>query len=214
MAKAQLTLPETAAMMRHVAAGIEANQHVLSEADQVIGDGDHGSGMARGFEAVRAKLASETFTSLDQLFKTVGTTLMATMGGASGAVFGTLFRGGAKNLGGQTAFTSDALSRMLLDGLQAVQERGKAKVGDKTMVDALEPAALKAQEMAGAPLHESLPAVAEAARQGMEYTKTIVATMGRAKTLAERSLGHPDPGAVSTHLIFQFMAEYVAGLEM
>jgi dihydroxyacetone kinase-like protein len=162
---------------------------------------------------VRGKLAAESFASLDQLFKTVGMTLMGTMGGASGAVFGTLFRGGAKNLAGQTAFTSESLAMLLMDGLQAVKERGKAKVGDKTMVDALEPAALKAKELAAAPLDESLPAVAEAARQGMEYTKTIVATMGRAKTLGERTIGHPDPGAVSTYLIIHFVAEYVAQSE-
>lgn len=213
MGKSQLTLPETIAMLNDVAAGIEASKDILTDADIAIGDGDHGMGMARGFEAVRGKLAVESFASLDQLFKTVGMTLMGTMGGASGAIFGTLFRGGAKNLANQTAFTSDSLARLLADGLQAIKDRGKAKVGDKTMVDALEPAALKAKELAAAPLDESLTAAAEAARQGMEYTKTIVATLGRAKTLGERTIGHPDPGAVSTYLILKLMAEYVTRSE-
>lgn len=99
---------------------------------------------------------------------------------------------------------------MLVDGLQAVKERGKAKPGDKTMVDSLAPAAMKSREMVSAPLAEALKAVAEAARQGMEKTKELVATTGKAKTLGERSLGHPDPGAVSTYLILKFMAEYVS----
>ena len=209
MGKSQLSLAETVAKLNHVAVGIEASKDILTEADIAIGDGDHGIGMARGFEAVRGKLATESFTSLDQLFKTVGTTLMGTMGGASGAIFGTLFRGGSKQLVNQTVFTSESLALLLGDGLQAIKERGKAKVGDKTMVDALEPAALKAKELSAAPLDDALPAAAEAARQGMEYTKTIVATMGRAKTLGERALGHPDPGAVSMSLILNYMAEYV-----
>lgn len=99
---------------------------------------------------------------------------------------------------------------MLVDGLEAVKERGKAKPGDKTMVDSLAPAAIKSKEMVSAPLAEALKAVAEAARQGMEKTKELVATTGKAKTLGERSLGHPDPGAVSTYLILKFMAEYVS----
>lgn len=213
MGKSQLSLNETVAMLNHVAAGIEASKDQLTEADIAIGDGDHGMGMARGFEAVRGKLAAESFTSLDQLFKTVGMTLMGTMGGASGAIFGTLFRGGSKNLANQTVFTSESLALLLGDGLNAIKERGKAKVGDKTMVDALEPAAMKAQACVSAPLDESLPVVAEAAQQGMEYTKTIVATLGRAKTLGERALGHPDPGAVSMYLILNYMAEYVTQSE-
>lgn len=106
-------------------------------------------------------------------------------------------------------FDSQALSHILSDGLAAVKQRGKAQAGDKTMVDALEPAALKAQEVTSAPLDGALPAVTEAAREGMEKTKDMVAAIGKAKTLGQRSLGHPDPGAVSTYLILKFMTEYV-----
>jgi len=131
------------------------------------------------------------------------------VGGAAGAIFGTFFRGGAKDLGNSTSLDSSALSRMLIDGLEAVRQRGGAKVGDKTMVDALQPAATKSEDMNSAPLSESLPAVAGAAEQGMEKTKEMTASIGKAKTLGERSLGHADPGAISTYLILKFMTEFV-----
>ena len=210
MARQSLTLEETKQMLLHVCRGMQASTDLLSEADRAIGDGDHGVGMARGFEAVQQKLMGQPTASIDELFKTVGTALLTSIGGASGAVFGTLFRGGAKNLAGRPAFDSAALSSLLSDGLRAVQERGKANVGDKTMVDALAPAAVSAQAMATTPLDQALPAAAEAARLGMEQTKQMIAAIGKAKTLGERSLGHPDPGAVSTYLMLKFMAEVVS----
>ncbi|HML20265.1 MAG TPA: dihydroxyacetone kinase subunit DhaL [Aggregatilinea sp.] len=182
----------------------------LTQADQAIGDGDHGIGMARGFEAVRQKLEAGSFTALDELFKTTGMTLITSIGGASGIIFGTWFRGGAKNLGGVAVLDAQGFSTWLVDGLAAVKERGKTKAGDKTMVDALEPAALKSAQVASAPLTEALAAAAEAARVGMEATKEMVASVGRAKSLGERSLGHPDPGAVSTYLILKTMYDFVA----
>lgn len=197
-------------MLLHVSKRMMESKDVLTQADKAIGDGDHGVGMARGFEAVAQKLAGDASASVGDLLAAVGAALMASVGGASGAVFGTLFRGGAKNLKGAAVLDSHALSLLLLDGLAAVQQRGKAKVGDKTMVDALTPAVSRAKEMEGAPIHESLPAVAGAARAGMEATKPLVASVGKAKTLGERAVGHPDPGAVSVSLILQFMAEFVA----
>jgi dihydroxyacetone kinase-like protein len=211
MGKSQLNLQGTRDMFIHLSDRMVESKDLLTQADKAIGDGDHGVGMARGFEAVRLKLEDTTFTALDELLKGVGMALMSSVGGAAGAVFGTFFRGGAKRVGGREVFDSEALSFMLLDGLQAVQDRGQAKPGDKTMVDALEPAALKSQELASAPLDECLVAVTEAAREGMEATKDMVASVGKAKTLGERSLGHPDPGAVSTYLILKFMTEYVIG---
>jgi len=209
MGKPQLTLPETKEMVLHCCQRMEESKDLLTQADKAIGDGDHGVGMARGFEAVRQKVASQEFSALDQLFETVGTTLLTSVGGAAGAIFGTLFRGGASNLGDRQVFDSAALAAMLSDGLQAVQARGQASAGDKTMVDALQPAALKADELSSAPLDETLVSVTEAARQGMEQTKDMVARIGKAKTLGERSLGHPDPGALSTYLLLKHMMEYV-----
>jgi len=209
MGKPQLTLAETKGMVLYSCQKMEESKDLLTQADKAIGDGDHGVGMARGFEAVRQKMESQEFSALDQLFKTVGTTLLTSVGGAAGAIFGTLFRGGARNLGDRQIFDSAALAVMLSDGLQAVQARGQAGPGDKTMVDALQPAGLKADELSSAPLDETLVLVTEAARQGMEQTKDMVARMGKAKTLGKRSLGHPDPGALSTYLILKYMTEYV-----
>ncbi len=212
MGKSQLTVEETRDMFVYVSRKMEESKDLLTQADKAIGDGDHGVGMARGFEVARQKLEEQSFETIGDLFKSIGMALMTSIGGAAGAVFGTLFRGGGKNLSGKHEFDSETLSQMLLDGLQAVKDRGKAKPGDKTMVDALEPAALKSKAMVSAPLDEALTAVAEAARQGMEKTKEMVATTGKAKTLGERSLGHSDPGSVSTHLILKSMMEYTEGL--
>jgi dihydroxyacetone kinase-like protein len=211
MTKTQLSLGETQEMFIHLADRMVESKDLLTQADKAIGDGDHGVGMARGFETVRHKLEEGTFNSLEEMLKGIGMALLTSAGGAAGAVFGTFFRGGAKRLGDRVVFDSEALSFVLLDGLEAVRARGKAEPGDKTMVDALEPAALKSQELASVPLDESLAAVTEAAREGMEATKDMVAAVGKAKTLGERSLGHPDPGAVSTYLILKYMTEYVAG---
>jgi dihydroxyacetone kinase-like protein len=210
MAKSQLTVEQARDMFVYVSKRVEESRDRLTQADKAIGDGDHGVGMARGFGAVRKKLEGQSFETIDELLKSIGMALMTSIGGAAGAVFGTLFRGGAKNLAGKAVFESETLSQMLLDGLEAVRDRGQAKPGDKTMVDALEPAALKAKEFVSAPLDEALAAVAEAARQGMEKTKQMVATVGKAKSLGERSLGHADPGAVSTHLILEAMREFTA----
>jgi dihydroxyacetone kinase-like protein len=211
MARASLSLAEAKEMFIHVSRGMVEAKDLLTQADKAIGDGDHGVGMARGFEAVEQKLAGQDFAALDDLLKAVGTALLMSIGGAAGAVFGTLFRGGAEQLADEHVLDSQALSAMLSDGLRAVKQRGGAKPGDKTMVDALEPAAARARELVSAPLAENLVAVTEAARLGMESTKEMVAAVGKAKTLGERSLGHPDPGAVSMHLILKLMAEYVSG---
>jgi dihydroxyacetone kinase-like protein len=208
---ADLDLEGLRAMMLHVAQGIEASVDHLSELDRAIGDGDHGIGMGRGFEAVRGALEAKTFESVGKLFQAVGTTLMMSIGGAAGAIFGTLFRGGAAKLLEEKRFTSAALARLLADGLAAVQARGGAKPGNKTMVDALVPASLSAQASTALPLREALAAAASAAHQGVEDTRGMLATLGKAKTLGERALGHPDPGAESMYLILKLMAEAVAG---
>ncbi len=209
MGKAQLSTQETQAMFLHVSAGMVTSKDHLTQADKAIGDGDHGVGMARGFEAVRSRLEAQTYSTIDDLLKAIGMALMTSVGGAAGAIFGTFFRGGARNLGGRQDFDSASLSLLLLDGLSAVQERGGAKPGDKTIVDALAPAAATSRARASAALDESLGAVTEAARRGMEDTRDMTAKVGKAKTLGERSLGHPDPGAISIYLILKFMTEYV-----
>ena len=213
MGKAELTIAEATAMFLHVAQGVQDSQDLLTQADKAIGDGDHGIGMARGFAAVQAKLEAAPPPTVADLLKTTGMALLTSIGGASGVIFGTLYRGGARNLTGDTIFNSETLAHMLSDGLAAVQERGKANPGDKTMVDALTPAAAKAAEMTAAPLDESLPEVAEAARLGMEATKDMVAATGKARALGPRAIGYADPGALSMYLILDFMAQFVTSRE-
>ena len=209
MEKSHLTVKETKEMFIYVANKMVESKDVLTQADKAIGDGDHGIGMARGFEAVCQKLETQSFTSIGELFKSIGMTLMMSIGGAAGAVFGTFFRGAGKNTGKQSELDSQTLAFALQDGLQAVKDRGKAKPGDKTMVDALEPAAVKSAELVAVPLDEALMEISEAARQGMEKTKEMVATIGKAKPLGTRSLGHADPGSLSTYLICKYMLEFV-----
>ncbi|WP_036253340.1 dihydroxyacetone kinase subunit DhaL [Methylobacter sp. BBA5.1] len=209
MAILELSAQDVRKMFLYVSQRMVESKDLLTQADKAIGDGDHGVGMARGFGAVAEKLEGQSFNTVGELLKTIGTTLLMSVGGAAGAVFGTFFSGGAKNLGDAPSLDSRVLSHILLDGLEAVKQRGGAKVGDKTMVDALQSAAMKSEDMSSAPLSESLSAVAGAAEQGMEKTKEMTASIGKAKTLGERSLGHADPGAISTYLILKFMTEFV-----
>jgi dihydroxyacetone kinase-like protein len=182
---------------------------LLTQADKAIGDGDHGIGMSRGFNAVLQNLDQKEFESVGALLQNIGTSLMMSIGGAAGAVFGSWFRGGAAALMDEKIFDSQALAQMLTDGLEAVKARGKAVPGNKTMVDALEPAAAKAVQMKNSSLEETLAAVSQAAELGVEQTKSMVASVGKAKSLGQRAIGHPDPGALSTHLILRFMAAYL-----
>lgn len=206
----ELSLLETRDMFLYVSRRMIESEERLSQADREIGDGDHGVGMARGFEAVKAQLSGKEFSNLEELFKTIGMALLTSVGGAAGAVFGTLFKGGARDLADQRSFSSKSLWMFLTNGLEAVELRGGAKPGDKTMVDALEPAVRKAKELATEPLDECIEVVSEVARNGMEATRGMMARVGKAKTLGERSLGYPDPGAISAYLILAYMSEYLA----
>ncbi|MHB0876745.1 MAG: dihydroxyacetone kinase subunit DhaL [Anaerolineae bacterium] len=208
-----LTVEQTQAMLLHVAVAMQAERDVLTQADRAIGDGDHGIGMARGFAAVQAALEARQYDSVGTLFRAVGTTLLSATGGAAGAIFGTLFRGGAANLDAAQQLDAAALTALLGDGLAAVRERGKAAPGDKTVVDALVPVADRAAALRGGDLAEAITAAAAAAAEGVEATKAMVARVGKAKTLGERSLGHADPGALSMALILRHMSEYVMSKE-
>ena len=195
-------------MFIYVAQNMEESKEYLTGLDQAVGDGDHGISMARGFKAMRFKLKEQNFDSVGNLLRDVGNTLMMSTGGAAGAVFGSFFKGGAADLIDKNDFGAAALATMLTKGLEAVKKRGGAKPGDKTMIDALEPAALKAMEMRQSPLGQTLAAAAAAAAAGFEKTRNMQAVTGKAKTLGERTLGHPDPGAASMSLILKFMSEF------
>ena len=196
-------------MMEAVCRRVQEKKDWLSELDAACGDGDHGVSMGRGFAAIEGQLAGWNGLAPGVLFKKVGMSLVSAVGGATGPLLGTVFMEAGKAAGDQAEITATTLAAMFAAGLDGMVKRGGAKCGDKTMVDALEPAALKSVELTAAPLDQTLAAVTEAARLGMEKTKEIVAATGKAKTLGERSLGHPDPGAVSTWLILKFMREYV-----
>ena len=208
MPKTALHKDEVKAMLILVADRIIENEPMLSEADRNLGDGDHGLGMKRGMEAVKEKLAGEV-ESVEKAFANTGMAMMSSMGGASGAIFGTLWRNGGKALAGREAFDAQGLADLIKAGLEGVMARGGAKPGDKTMIDALHPAMLKAQEVAALPLNEAITAVAQAANDGRNASKAMIATMGRAKTLGEGSIGFPDAGACSVAVIFDAMRDYV-----
>lgn len=200
---------DTTRMMAFVSKGMVASEPMLTKCDQIIGDGDHGLGIERGFQNVETYL-DDNFTAKDvgDVLGKIGMKLMSTMGGASGAIFGTLFRSGGKAIAGEIELTTPVLARFLEAGLEGVFKRGGASEGDKTMIDALAPAMRRAKELGDMDFHQAIPLIFESAEQGVEQTKDMIATTGKAKTLGERSLGHPDPGAISMSLIFKFMAEY------
>jgi len=211
MTKSNLDTEEVRQMLLFMADRIIAAEPILSEADRHLGDGDHGLGMARGFGAVKAKLEASDCANIANVFGTAGMAMLSTMGGASGAIFGTMFRAGGKATEGRANFDSAALADFLDAALTGIMARGGAKPGDKTMIDALHPAALKAREVAALPLSEAASAVAAAAESGKEASKSMRAAIGRAKTLGDASVGYQDAGAVSVTLILAAMRDYVAG---
>ena len=203
-----LDAAQAAAMMKEVSRGLIARTDDLTQADKAIGDGDHGVGMARGFEAVLVRLEKGPAGSLEEVFTAAGAALMGSIGGAAGAVFGTLFGEGGKALRSSELFGAEELSLFLARGLEAVKKRGKAQAGDKTMIDALEPASQEASRRLTVALGDALAAASAAAARGVEATKSMVAKTGKARTLGERSLGHADPGALSMSIILDLMRAY------
>lgn len=196
-------------MMLKIADAIIEAEPMLSQADRDLGDGDHGLGMKRGMEAVKAKLEGLELASVEQVFVTVGTAMMTSMGGASGAIFGTLFRAGGKALAGRADFGSPDLPLFFKAAAEGIMSRGGAKPGDKTMLDALVPAAEKAEEVVNMPLQEAIAAVAAAAEAGKEASKAMIAQFGRAKTLGEACIGFPDAGACSVVVMLNAMRDFV-----
>lgn len=197
-------------MLLQVADAIIVAEPMLSQADRDLGDGDHGLGMARGMEAVKVQLEKLDPGTVEQVFVTTGTAMMSSMGGASGALFGTLFRAGGKALAGRPVLDSEGLAVFLQAALDGVMKRGGAKPGDKTMIDALAPAAEEAEKVIGKPLTEALAAVAAAAEAGKEASKAMVAQFGRAKTLGDACIGFPDAGACSITIILATMRDFAA----
>ncbi len=184
----------------------------LTELDSAIGDADHGANMARGMDAVVAKLDADVPETVDELLKTVGMTLVSSVGGASGPLYGTLFLRMGMAAGPVLELDGTGLAASLRAGLDGIVARGKAEAGDKTMFDAMAPAvdALDAAIAGGADLAAATTSAAAAAAAGRDATEPLVARKGRASYLGERSAGHLDPGAASTTLLFEALAQATA----
>lgn len=191
---------------------VTAQRDWLTELDSAIGDADHGANMARGFTAVGEKLAATTPTTIDELLKTVGMTLVSSVGGASGPLYGTFFLRMGMSAGAVTSLDGPALAAALRAGLEGIVARGKPEAGDKTMFDAMAPAvdAFDAALAGGADAAAAARAAADAAAAGRDATVPLVARKGRASYLGERSAGHLDPGAASTALLFEALAAALA----
>ena len=196
------------AILKNIIAAIEENAQFLTDLDAAIGDNDHGINMARGFKKVDADLPGLEGKDIGAILKKVGMDLVSTVGGSSGPLYGTAFMKAGAKAAGKNEISLDDFIVMMDEAIGGVQLRGKAVKGEKTMLDAMIPAqeAMKAAAAGGADAAAVLQAGVKAAEEGVEYTKTIIATKGRASYLGERSIGHQDPGATSFTVILQAIA--------
>src|SRR2546426_4914133 len=195
--------------IRAFAGVISQNKDSLTDLDSAIGDADHGINMNRGMTAVLTKLDGAGSADIGALLKTVGMTLVSSVGGAGGPLYGTFFLRLGAAAAGKDELTDGDWVAMVAAGVEGVQSRGKAEPKDKTMVDALIPArdALATAVAAGEPFADALRSSAAAAEEGMKATIPLVARKGRASYLGERSAGHQDPGATSSWLLMRTAAE-------
>lgn len=205
-----LTSIQLKAMILASADRIIANVDALALADRQIGDGDHGLGMERGFAGVKAALGTVDHLSVKEILKLAGDTMIDRMGGASGIVFGLMFRGGARGAPDGDEVSLVEFANYFRRSLNEIMARGGAKPGDKTMIDALEPAvaALERAAACNAGMRLALSQAADAAESGCEASRNMVARFGKSSTMGERSLGFVDAGALSVSLIFRAMSDW------
>jgi len=207
-----ITIEDTLQWLRQLAQACQENRDYLTQLDSTIGDADHGINMDRGFKVVVEKVHAQTESDIGSLLKLVGTTLVSTVGGASGPLYGTAFLRAGVALSGKRELDESDYLALLEAAVEGIQARGKARQGEKTMLDALVPAlaAAKAAQAAQLNLAQIARRASEAAEEGMKATIPLVATKGRASYLGERSAGHQDPGATSSWLILKSLAEVCA----
>lgn len=188
---------------------LNQNRDYLTQLDSAIGDADHGSNMDRGFKKVVEKLPTVADKDIGNILKTVGMTLISSVGGASGPLYGTFYMRSGMATAAKEELTDDDLVELLQAGVDGIIQRGRAQPGDKTMVDALTPAleALRSAVDDGKETVEAVRATVAAAEQGMKDTTPLQAKKGRASYLGERSIGHQDPGATSSYLILNALLE-------
>lgn len=204
---------QVVAIIKEMARAMEENKTYLTQLDSAIGDGDHGINMNRGFKKVLEKMPEVEDKDIGTLFRTAGMSLVSAVGGAAGPLYGTYFMQWGKIAQGKDELSNGDFLEMLQAGLEGIKQRGKAQVGEKTMVDALEPAveAFQQADQAGEDFVVCLQAAVEAATRGRDSTVDMVARKGRASYLGERSRGHQDPGATSTVLLLESMQRVLEG---
>lgn len=198
--------------LQSVAVVLEENKEYLTELDAAIGDADHGINMNRGFQKVLTQLPTVADKDIGSILKTISMTLISSVGGASGPLYGTLFLKASTVVAGKEELSSEDMVKFFQAAVDGVVQRGKANLGDKTMLDALSPAAdaFKKAIANGTTTVEALHQAVFAAEQGMKDTIPLVAKKGRASYLGDRSVNHPDPGATSTYLILKTLLETVS----
>ncbi|HEX2367656.1 MAG TPA: dihydroxyacetone kinase subunit DhaL [Acidimicrobiia bacterium] len=207
-----VTLQAVLAWIDGFAATVAENKDYLTKLDSAIGDADHGINMNRGMRAALERLEASPPDDIGAALKTVGMAMVSKVGGASGPLYGTFFLQLAGPLAGKESVTLEEWAGGIRAAVSGVMARGKAELGDKTMIDALVPAveALEGAVTEGASIGDGLTRAADAAAQGMEATTPLVARKGRASYLGERSAGHQDPGATSSHLLMRTAADTLA----
>jgi len=205
---ADITLAQVSDWLDRAQASIAENRDYLTALDSAIGDADHGSNLTRGFKALVEKKAANPSTTIADLLQSAGMTLVSTVGGASGPLYGTLLLRMGKAIGETDTATAGQLGEALRAGLDGVVTRGKAQVGDKTMVDALTPAvaAYAAAVDSGQSAAVAAEAAALASAAGRDASEPLVARKGRASYLGERSAGHIDPGCASLTMLLEALA--------
>jgi dihydroxyacetone kinase-like protein len=207
-----IKLSQLITWLEKIAAYMQENKDYLTELDSVIGDADHGFNMDRGFKKVMSKI-EELKQSKDAaaLLKNTGMTLISSIGGASGPLYGTFFLQASMVLKDKEELTLDDLKTSFASGLKGLKSRGRATAGEKTMIDVLEPVVVSLETSVDKKidLNEALTTMVDVAEQGMKSTISMLATKGRASYLGERSVGHQDAGATSSYLILKALKESV-----
>jgi dihydroxyacetone kinase-like protein len=206
-----ITKEQVVKWLENTALVLEQNKPYLTELDSPIGDADHGANMDRGFKKVIEKLPTFASTDIGNILKTTGMTLMSSVGGASGPLYGTFFMKSGMTVESKEELTDEDLVELLESGMQGIVQRGRAQLQDKTMIDAWTPAieALKQALNNGADTVVALSSAVDAAEAGMKATIPLQARKGRASYLGERSIGHQDPGATSTYLILRALLQAI-----
>lgn len=204
-----ITAEKVKEFLQRAAEVLKENREYLTELDSAIGDADHGINMDRGFQAIMAKFPSFEGKDAGTILKTAGMALVSTVGGAGGPLYGTAFMQAGMALSGKFEFSLEDLIKALEASLKGIMNLGKSKPGEKTMIDAINPAieAMKKALSDGADPVKALEEATRAAEEGMKATIPMIAQKGRASYLGERSRGHQDPGATSSYLLFRTMLE-------